>query len=231
MSRTGTAPHDLAADRNAAVASAGVSRETLAALDRFIELLLTWQRTTNLIAPSTTSHVWTRHVADSLQLLRLAPNARIWIDLGTGPGFPGMVIACALAGVPGAVVHLVESNQKKCAFLREAIRVTGAPAVVHCQRIEDFTGAFTGTVDVVTARALAPLVKALEFALPLLKRGAIGLFLKGQDIEVELTEAAKYWKIQASLAPSLTDPRGRIVIVQGLERVVQRPTRDAKHER
>ncbi len=104
-----------------------VSRETSERLDRFVELLLTWQRRINLIAPSTIPQLWTRHVADSLQLLELAPDARVWVDLGAGGGFPGLVIACALAGRTGALVHLVESNAKKAAFLREAVRVTGCP--------------------------------------------------------------------------------------------------------
>ena len=111
---------DLAADRARALVLTDVSRETTARLDRFVELLLTWQRTTNLIAPSTVPRLWTRHIADSLQLLDLAPDARVWVDLGSGAGFPGLAIACALTGRPGAVVHLVESNAKKAAFLREA---------------------------------------------------------------------------------------------------------------
>src|SRR5262245_35908813 len=110
----------LAADREAALALVPVSRETLARLDRFVATLLTWQRRINLIAPATVREIWTRHVADSLQLLALAPTARVWLDLGSGGGFPGLVIACALAETSGTRVHLVESNGKKAAFLREA---------------------------------------------------------------------------------------------------------------
>ena len=135
-----------------------VSRETSERLDRFVELLLTWQRRINLIAPSTIPQLWTRHIADSLQLLDLAPDARVWVDLGSGGGFPGLVIACALAGRPGALVHLVESNAKKAAFLREArARHRCRRPRVHLQRIEDFAASFEGPVDVVTARAVAPL--------------------------------------------------------------------------
>ena len=123
-SRSGAAASDLAADRARALALTPVSRETSERLDRFVELLLRWQRTTNLIAPSTLSRLWTRHIADSLQLLELAPQARVWVDLGSGAGFPGLVIAVALTGKPGAAIHLVESNAKKAAFLREAQRVT-----------------------------------------------------------------------------------------------------------
>src|SRR5215510_11851729 len=148
-SRSATAVVDLAADRARAFALTPVSRETSQRLDRFVELLLRWQRTSNLIAPSTVSRLWTRHIADSLQLIALAPQARVWIDLGSGAGFPGLVLAIALAGTPGAVVHLVESNTKKAAFLRDAQRVTGAPVSVHLQRIEDFTASFEGVADIV----------------------------------------------------------------------------------
>jgi 16S rRNA (guanine527-N7)-methyltransferase len=209
---------DLAADRERAISLTTVSRETLARLDRFVELLLKWQNTTNLVAPSTLPQLWTRHVADSLQLLDLAPDARVWVDLGSGGGFPGLIIACALAETPGAEVHLVESNAKKAAFLREAARVTKAPAVVHAIRIEDSGDSLPARVDVVTARALAPLKSLLDQAFPLLARGAVGVFPKGQDVDAELTEAAKYWNIQASLVPSRTDPKARIVVVRALER-------------
>ncbi|MGA3307282.1 MAG: 16S rRNA (guanine(527)-N(7))-methyltransferase RsmG [Xanthobacteraceae bacterium] len=210
-------PPDLSADRDRALALTPVSRETIARLDRFVAELMAWQRRINLIASSTEPVLWTRHVADSLQLLALAPQARIWADLGSGGGFPGLVIACALADTPGARVHLIESNAKKAAFLREAARATGAPALVHAARIEDFVENAPEPIDVVTARALAPLTELLSMAYPLLKKGAHGLFPKGQDVAGELTEAAKCWKIQASLVPSRTDPKARIVVVRGLE--------------
>ena len=210
---------DLAADRARALVLTDVSRETTARLDRFVELLLTWQRTTNLIAPSTVPRLWTRHIADSLQLLDLAPDARVWVDLGSGAGFPCLAIACALTGRPGAVVHLVESNAKKAAFLREAQRVTGAPAVVHALRIENFVDSFRDRADAVTARALTSLKKLYDQSAPLLGPETLGLFPKGQDVEAELTEAAKCWNIsKLTLVPSRTDGTGRIVVVQGLER-------------
>jgi 16S rRNA (guanine527-N7)-methyltransferase len=208
---------DLTADRERALALTPVSRETIARLDRFVELLTAWQQHTNLIARSTMPVLWTRHVADSLQLVGLAPDARVWADLGTGGGFPGLVIACAIAETGGAHVHLVESIGKKATFLREAVHVTGAPATVHAVRIEDFVDKRPESVDVVTARALAPLPELLRMAYPLLKRGALGLFPKGQDVAVELTEAAKCWKIQSSLIQSRTDSKGQIVSVRGLE--------------
>lgn len=205
-------------DKAKALAITPISRETEQRLDAFIALVLQWQKTTNLIATSTIPEIWTRHVADSLQLLDLAPGAKIWIDFGSGGGFPGIPIACALAQTPGAQVHVVESYGKKAAFLREAARATGAPVTVHAERIENFGDSFKDRADVVTARALAPLNLLCDQAFPLIARGAIGLFLKGQDVEVELTETAKYWTIQPDLVPSRTAPDGRIVIIRRLDR-------------
>lgn len=213
----GVTPAELAHDRARALDLTPVSRETAGRLDRFVALLLDWQRRLNLIAPSTAPTLWTRHIADSLQLLSLAPGARIWADFGSGAGFPGMAIACALAETPGARVYLVETNARKTAFLREAVRVVGAPALVRGERVKDFVKSFSEPVDVVTARALAPLRNLLAEAYPLVVKGTMGLFPKGQAVEAELTEAAKYWNIQATLAPSRTDPKGRIVIIHGLE--------------
>jgi 16S rRNA (guanine527-N7)-methyltransferase len=206
----------LAADRARALALIPVSRETLDRLDRFAAEFMAWQQRMNLIARSTEPVLWTRHIADSLQLLALEPQAKAWVDLGSGGGFPGLVIACALADTPGACVHLVESSTKKAGFLREAARVVGLPVEVHAIRIADFVKKRPNPIEIVTARALAPLAQLLAAAYPLLKTGAQGLFLKGQDVDAELTEAAKCWNIQASLAESLTDPKGRIVRVQSI---------------
>lgn len=207
----------LAADRARALELTPVSRETAARLDRFVELLLEWQPRMNLIAASTVPALWTRHIADSLQLVPLAPNARTWIDLGSGAGFPGLVIACALTDI-GATVHLIESTKKKAEFLVEAARHIGAPAEVHAVRIEDFVKKFRGEADVVTARALAPLTSLLGLAQPLLTSRAVGLFPKGQDVEAELTEATKCWKFESSLVPSKTHLQSRVVIVRDLKR-------------
>src|SRR6202163_2581917 len=147
----------LASDKAAALALTPVSRETEARLDRYVALLLEWQAKTNLVAPSTLSHLWTRHISDSLQLLSLAPSAKTWADLGSGGGFPGVVLACALAETARAVVHLIQRHAKKAAFLREALRVTGAPGIVHLADIGDIVDRITGPVDCVTARAVAPL--------------------------------------------------------------------------
>jgi 16S rRNA (guanine527-N7)-methyltransferase len=132
VSKRGQGALDLAADKAHALKLTPVSRETEKRLDTFVDALLLWQKTMNLVASSTLARLWTRHIADSLQLIPLAPRARIWVDLGSGAGFPGMPVACALADMPGAKVHLVESNAKKAAFLREAVRITGVhgPGVV-----------------------------------------------------------------------------------------------------
>ena len=214
---TNTGDADLAADKARALALVPVSRETLDRLDRFVALLLRWQERINLIAPSTEQNLWTRHIADSLQLLPFAPDRHVWADLGSGGGFPGVVIACALADQPGARIYLVETNIKKIAFLREAVRATSAPAVVHAAKIEDFAARPPEPIEVVTARALAPLPRLLHISSLLLKSGALGLFPKGQDAVAELTQASKYWNIQASLTPSRTDPKAHIVIVRELE--------------
>jgi 16S rRNA (guanine527-N7)-methyltransferase len=197
-----------------------VSTDTVARLDRFVDLLLRWQRRTNLVAPSTVPLLWTRHVADSLQLLELVESPAlkpgIWLDLGSGGGFPGVVIACALADIKGTQVHLVESNLKKAAFLREAIRETGAPGIVHAARIESLTTLNEMNVDYVTARALAPLPDLLEMVAPFVKRGAKALVLKGQDIDQELTDSTKRWHIEAETVPSRTSNAGRILIIRSL---------------
>jgi 16S rRNA (guanine527-N7)-methyltransferase len=207
-----------ATDKAAALALTPVSRETEARLDRYVTLLLEWQAKTNLVAPSTLPNLWTRHIADSLQLLALAPAAQSWVDLGSGGGFPGVVLACALAERPDAMVHLVERNAKKAAFLREALRVTASPGTIHLADIGDSVDRIAGPIDCVTARAVAPLHQLIGFAEPLVKRGAKVLFLKGQDVEDELTEATKYWNIRPQLHSSRTGGHGWIVELTQIER-------------
>jgi 16S rRNA (guanine527-N7)-methyltransferase len=213
-----TASPVLASDKAAALALTPVSRETTARLDRYVDLLLQWQAITNLVAPSTLPNLWTRHISDSLQLLALAPLARVWADLGSGGGFPGVVLACSLAETPGAMVHLVERNAKKAAFLREALRITNAPGMVHLADIGDSVDRIIGRVDCVTARAVAPLHQLIGFVEPLVRQGAKALFLKGQDVEAELTEATKYWIMQPRLHSSRTGGHGWIVELDHLER-------------
>jgi len=206
------------ADKAEALRLTPVSRETEIRLDRYIDLLQQWQAKTNLVSPSTLPNLWTRHVADSLQLLSIAPSARRWVDFGSGGGFPGIVLACALAGTPEATVHLIERNAKKAAFLREALRVTDAPGVVHLSDIVDTVDSNLTRIDCITARALAPLHQLIGWAEPLMKQGAKALFLKGQDVESELTEATKYWNMNPRLHSSLTGGHGWIVELEQIER-------------
>jgi 16S rRNA (guanine527-N7)-methyltransferase len=217
VSARGQGALDLEADKAHALTLTGVSRETEKKLDRFVALLQQRQQQQNLIAASTIPHIWTRHIADSLQLVPLAPDATTWADFGAGGGFPGIAVACAISD-RGGMVHLIESNGKKAAFLREAISVTGVPAKVHQMRAEDFVKSCAEPIQIVTARAWAPLKTILDQTFPLLAKGAIGLFPKGQDVDAELTEAAKYWTMDAVKFPSVTNPDSRIVAVHSLVR-------------
>ncbi|MBS0333471.1 MAG: 16S rRNA (guanine(527)-N(7))-methyltransferase RsmG, partial [Proteobacteria bacterium] len=168
----------------------------------------------NLIGPATEADFWNRHAWDSAQLLGLAPDARVWADLGAGAGLPGLVLAILLKDRPGARLHLVESMAKRCRFLAEVVEALELPATVHNVRAENLRLA----VDIVTARACAPLARLLGYARPYLQDGATGLFLKGQDVVSEMKEAARYWEYEADVVPSKSDPRGRIVRVRRLGR-------------
>ncbi len=191
-----------------------VSRETEARLDRYADLLGRWQRAKNLVAPSTLDALWTRHFADSAQIVPLATKARRWVDLGSGAGFPGLVAAVMLAEAPGVRVDLVEANARKCAFLRAVIRETGAPAHVHALRIEAFLDGLTDPVDVITARALAPLPELVAMTAPQIRRGALGIFHKGADLDTELAAAATHWDLSFDRVPSHTDGSGALLIVR-----------------
>jgi 16S rRNA (guanine527-N7)-methyltransferase len=197
-----------------------VSRETAAALDLYVAQLERWQSIKNLVGPSTLAEVWSRHVADALQLLSLAPEARHWVDLGSGAGIPGLILA--IAGKDrGIRVTLIESNARKCAFLTEAARLTGAPAEVRNGRIETVLDGLAG-IDIVCARALASLDQLLAWTAPVLKMGTTGLFPKGRDVQAELTRAAARWTFTYDLVPSRTEPDARIVRVTALSEPSQR---------
>jgi 16S rRNA (guanine527-N7)-methyltransferase len=196
-----------------------VSRETFRRLDLIAELLRKWQKTINLVAPATLPEVWSRHIADSLQLINHVPVGAIrWVDLGSGGGFPGLVIAAVLAERSGADVHLVESDTRKSAFLREAARVAELPVRVHAQRIEQVAQALAPGTQVVSARALAPLPKLLDLAEPFLSAGALGVFPKGRDAERELTEARKGWTLDCDLRASVSDSQARVLLVRSARR-------------
>lgn len=191
-----------------------VSRETMAALDLYVAQLARWQTVKNLVGPSTLAEVWSRHVADALQLLSLAPEARRWVDIGSGAGIPGLILAIA-GKERGLRVTLVESNSRKCAFLSEAARLTGAPADIRNGRIEAVLPTVTDA-EIVCARALASLDQLLEWTAPMLKSGTTGLFPKGRDVQAELTQAAARWTFTHDLVPSRTDSEARIVRVTAL---------------
>jgi 16S rRNA (guanine527-N7)-methyltransferase len=204
-------------DRLSAFRLTPVSRETEERLAILVAELKRWQNAKNLVSGATLDAVWTRHIADSLQLLNHAPQALRWLDLGSGGGFPGLVLGIRLAEL-GGHIDLVESNARKCAFLRHAARLTGSPVTVHNARIEDVVDGFVGKVEAVTARALAPLPLLLDWCKELLRTGVTGVFPKGQHLEAELTVAAKYWKIQATTFPSLTDSAAAILVISGAEK-------------
>ena len=194
-----------------------VSRESLDRLIKYGQLLASWQERINLVGRSTASDIWQRHITDALQLILLfeKPLPRI-ADLGSGAGIPGLILAIARP----LEAHLFESNLKKAAFLREAVRLTGAAAHIHAVRIEDAdTLAPAIKADIVTARALAPLPKLLAYAQPFFAQGAAGLFHKGQDVDVELSETAKSWSLNVVKHPSMTDSRGCILEVKEAHRV------------
>jgi 16S rRNA (guanine527-N7)-methyltransferase len=198
-----------AQSREAFVSSRLVSRETLHLIDQYIETLRVWQSRTNLIAPSTLDEIWTRHILDSAQLLRIKPLARHWLDLGSGGGLPGLVIACAMRE-HGGHVHLVESNGKKASFLRHVATILHLPCTIHAERIEKAILRLP-TPEIVTARALADCDTLIGMVNSLLKRGAVALFPKGRDYAMELTQALKHWHFSYALYPSMTDPAARIV--------------------
>lgn len=196
-----------------------VSRETLAAFETYERSLRRWQNTINLVAPGSLDAVWHRHFADSVQLLKLAPPSAVaWVDLGSGGGFPGLALAILLKERPDARMTLVESDTRKAAFLREVARAVSAPVDILCMRIEKAaTQVRISKVDVVTARALAPLPRLLDLCRPFFSPGTVALLPKGKDAEHEVAEARRHWSFGSTLEPSLTDTEARIVIVRDLK--------------
>ena len=189
-----------------------VSRETLARLDAYAQLLTRWSARINLVGRDTLPDLWRRHILDSAQLYRFVPSsAQNTIDLGSGAGFPGLVLA--ILGVPG--VELVEADSRKAVFLREAARVTGAAVTIRPCRIQAVP---PHPVDVVTARACAPLDRLLDLAAPFLAPDTLCLFPKGERFNEELTLARKRWTINVSVEPSLSDRRGVVLRLQQVAR-------------
>jgi len=182
-----------------------VPRETIHRLVCYAEILNEWQARQNLVSAATLPHVWNRHFADSAQILRLAPNANTWLDLGAGAGFPGLVIAILQANHANFRVHLVESTAKKCAFLAEVASATSAPAEIHCMRIEELSRTATSLEpEIITARALAPLPRLLGLAAPWFRPGVRGLLLKGCDVRQEIDAAKRRYDFTYELHRSMT---------------------------
>jgi len=193
--------------------TANVSRETLARLSVYANLLETWQDTVNLVGRRTLDDLWRRHMLDSAQLFRLLPSPRCrLVDLGSGAGFPGLVLA--IMGVSD--VELIEANARKCAFLKEAARLAETTVVIHNARIEATD--LVETVDVITARALAPLPKLLTYAARFAGPNTTCLFLKGRRLHEELTAASKTWKMGMTTIPSLSDAGGSVLCLRNLAR-------------
>ena len=188
---------------------AGVSRETLERLQAYVALLTAWNRRINLVGPNTIGDIWRRHILDSAQLMPLLPEAaRVVVDIGSGAGLPGLVLA--ILGVPE--VHLIESDQRKAAFLREAQRVTGASVTIHAQRAERLPPI---PADVIVARAVAPVDNLLLMVDKFRKPHTICLFLKGKGVEEELAHLPPALQMKARILPSRSDPTGRILRLEG----------------
>lgn len=199
----------------------GVSRETVDRLIAYEALLGRWQQAKNLVSKPTLDEVWSRHFADSAQVWQLAraqaPGARLWLDLGSGAGFPGMVAAILAAEAEnGPEFHLIESNGRKCAFLEAVRRETGVKVSIHARRIEACWDEFAGAADVISARALAPVRRLCALAYPFSHEETIFLWPKGRDVACELTEATKFWTLKAETVESQTSEEGRILIVRKL---------------
>ena len=191
-------------------AAGPVSRETFERLVAFEQLFLKWNRSINLAAPSTLDDVWGRHILDSAQLARIAPEAKRWVDLGSGGGFPGLVLAFLLVERDGASIDLVESNRKKASFLQAVIGQFGLPARVVARRIDDSYG-LVSAPEIVTARALAALPTLLDLSAPWLTKGSRGLFHKGRDYRAEVEESTHRWAFDLVEHPSMTDAHGVIL--------------------
>jgi len=214
----------------AALSALGVSRETEALLSAFVERLRHWQTATNLVSKASLAEVWTRHVADSAQLVALFPSGRRWLDLGSGAGFPGLVIAAMLASKPDAVVHLVESDRRKAAFLATVARELSLPAVVHVDRIESVVKRWSEPLDFVSARALAPLDRLCDFLEPLVSDATRAVLPKGANFSVELEAAAHRWDIDLIRWPSLIDSSGSIIEIRRISRATGTATRRARSD-
>lgn len=179
--------------------------------ETYLALLRKWQPKINLVSEATLAQAWTRHFADSVQALDAAPGVTTWADLGSGAGFPGMALAICLKDQPGAQVHLIESDQRKAAFLRAVSRETNAPAIVHSGRIESELPKLAGLVGGVTARGVAPLSQLFAWSEHMLLKNAVCVFLKGEDWRRELTQSELPSSFRVTSIPSRTNPKAALI--------------------
>jgi 16S rRNA (guanine527-N7)-methyltransferase len=201
-------------DQQAALRLVPVSRETAERFSAYVDLLARWSNATNLVSKSTFSAVWTSHIADCAQIKLVAPTAIRWVDIGCGAGLPGLVLAMQLADVPGAIVHCIESDQRKCAFLRAAARATSSPAIVHPVRIQAVDPIWLDPVDAVTARALAPLYTTFQLAKMWMERGAIGVFPRGRFSREQIEPANLAVTYTIETLPSIVNSERAILRVR-----------------
>jgi 16S rRNA (guanine527-N7)-methyltransferase len=187
-------------------------------LDIYRALLIKWQRHLNLVSDRSIGDLWKRHFIDSLQIIPLAKKWRNWVDIGSGGGFPGMVVGLLSGNDDGCQVHLIESDKRKAAFLMEVSRETCSRVTIHADRIEKVLPALSSTIkfDVISARALAPMNTLLQYAKPIIENNGVGLFLKGKELHIELTELDRRYSLKIELKDSVTESGARIVIVRSL---------------
>ncbi|NDB68198.1 MAG: 16S rRNA (guanine(527)-N(7))-methyltransferase RsmG [Methylocystaceae bacterium] len=191
---------------------ADLDKGTVERLKIYHDLLLKWKSVKNLISNNSYNDIWTRHFQDSAQILDLVETPKSWIDIGSGGGFPGLVVAILLSEKNQCRVQLIDSDHRKCAFLRHVSRETGVAVEVHCGRIEEILPGLSRP-DVISARALAPMKQLLDWSAPFIEKGTIGLFLKGQDVDKELTDISIYSNFKMQMVESKTDPKAKIVLV------------------
>lgn len=201
-----------------------VSRETLDRLETYADLLARWNQRINLVSPGTIKDLWKRHISDSIQLAALAPKrAETWIDLGSGAGLPGLIVAAARQDFdPLERMVVVDSDSRKCAFMSEAARAMNIPVEVRSQRLAIRSGEKAAEpFDIISARALAPLPLLLDYAAPFIKNTTICLFPKGKTRNTEIAEAQRSWHMKLEEIPSVSDPSGAVLRIREVSRMAE----------
>lgn len=200
-------------DSDQIISRLSLSPDELARLRTYEQMVIRWSSVKNLVSGQALKDLWLRHILDSAQVQRAVPEAHVWADIGSGGGFPGLVTAILLSSEPNALVHLVESDNRKCAFLRAVSRETGLRTEVHHGRIENVVPSL-GRVDAVSARALAEMDQLVAWSAPLLEKGAVGVFPKGKTVGQELTRLSTDSRFEVTMRPSISQSDGAIVLVR-----------------